>query len=385
MYPDLSYFFHDIFGTQPDNWTSIFKTFGLFLVLSILSASWLLYLELKRKKGEGMFQPEKVKMTLGEPASLWDLISNGIFGFILGFKGAYIFQNFQEFQLDPAGVAFSMKGSWGIGLLMGAIFAAFRYWEKNKEKLDKPKTIVQKLYPHDQIGDITIVAAISGIVGAKIFALIEDLPAFFADPIGQFFSGSGLAIYGGLIGGFVGVYIYLKRHKIPFYPFADAIAPALAVSYGVGRMGCQFSGDGDWGIVAKPQPDWWFLPDWVWAYTYPHNVNNDGKEIADCVWRYCAELPEAVYPAPIYEIAMTFAIGAFIWAIRKKLPVAGMLFFIYLIFNGAERFLIEIVRVNDRYDYFGLGWSQAQFIAAGLMAIGVVGTIFLWRKTGTAS
>ena len=380
MYPDLSYFFHYIFGTQPDNWTSIFKTFGLFLVLAILSAAWLLYLELKRKAQEGKFTAEQAKTVVGKPASLWEIISNGIFGFILGFKGAYIFQNFQEFQMDPSGVAFSMKGHWGIGILLGVIFGAFRYWEKNKAKLPKPKTIVENIYPHDQIGDITIIAAISGIVGAKIFALIEDLPSFFADPIGQFFSGSGLAIYGGLIGGFIGVYIYLKRHKIPFYPFADAIAPALAVSYGVGRMGCQFSGDGDWGIVAKAQPDWWFLPDWMWSYTYPHNVNNDGVEIADCVWRYCAELPQGVYPAPIYEIIMAFIIGGFLWVIRKKLVIPGMLFFIYLILNGIERFLIEIVRVNDRYDYFGLNWSQAQFIAIGLIIIGIIGCVMLFNS-----
>lgn len=384
MYPDLSYFFHDIFGTQPDNWTSIFKTYGLFLGLAILSAAWILYSELKRKAEEGMFEGEEIKVTIGKPATLWELIYRGILGFALGFKVGYIFQNFQEFQLYPSEVVFSIKGSWGSGLIVGVVFVIFRYWNKNKKKLDEPQTVVQQLYPHEQITELTLIATLWGVIGAKIFSLVENLPAFLADPIGQFFSGGGLTIYGGLIGGFLGVFLYLKRNNITPFPFGDSIAPALAFAYGVGRIGCQLSGDGDWGIQAKTQPDWWFLPDWIWSYTYPHNVKNEGKAIADCVWRYCAELPEAVYPTPIYEITMMFAITAFLWLIRKKLPAAGMLFFIYLIFNGVERFFIETVRVNERYSYFGLDWTQAQFIAIGLMVIGVIGTGILWSRRTVA-
>jgi prolipoprotein diacylglyceryl transferase len=380
MYPDLSYFFHDIFGTQPDNWTSIFKTFGLFLVLAILSAAWMLYMELKRKAGEGKFTAEKIKTTIGSPATPWEIISNGIFGFILGWKVSYIAKNFEEFQIDPAALAFSSKGNLIIGIVVGLAFAAFRYWEKEKDKLTPPKVVTENVFPHDRIGDITIIAAITGIAGAKIFALIEDLPTFFADPIGTFFSGSGLAIYGGLIGGTIGVMIYLKKHNIAPIHVMDAVAPALMISYGVGRMGCQFSGDGDWGIVAAAMPDSWFLPEWMWSYTYPHNVNNDGVKIADCAWRYCAELPEGVYPTPIYEIFMSFVIGGFLWAIRKRLLIPGMLFFIYLMFNGIERFIIEGIRVNDRYPYLGLDFSQAQWIAVILFLIGLIGCVVVWQK-----
>lgn len=380
MYPDLSYFFHDLFGTQPDNWTSIFKTFGLFLVFAILFAAWMLYLELKRKAAEGKFTPQRVKYIEGGPAGTWDLISNGIFGLILGFKGVYIAQNFAEFQLDPAAVVFSTKGSVIAGILGFVGFAAYRYWEVNKAKLDKPKTVIHEVYPHDKIGDITIIAAITGIIGAKLFALIEDLPAFFADPIGQFFSGSGLAIYGGLIGGFIGVFIYLKRNNITPIHVMDAVAPALIVSYGIGRLGCQFSGDGDWGIVAKAQPDWWFLPDWLWSFTYPNNVNRDGIPIEGCDYIYCRELAEAVYPTPLYEIAMTMIIGGFLWSIRKKLTIPGLLFFIYVFLNGLERFIIEKIRVNPVYTDFGIEYTQAEFIAVILMLIGIVGSYILWSR-----
>ena len=87
MYPDLSYLLHALIGTQPDNWTSIFKTFGLLLVIAILSAAFFLYLELKRKANEGIFQADKVKFLIGEQPKLWDVAANGFFGLILGLKG----------------------------------------------------------------------------------------------------------------------------------------------------------------------------------------------------------------------------------------------------------------------------------------------------------
>jgi phosphatidylglycerol:prolipoprotein diacylglycerol transferase len=383
MYPDLSYLFHDLFGTQPDNWASIFKTFGLMLVLAILSAAYLLFLELRRMSKEGVFSGEKVKIVEGKPASTWELVSNGIFGFIVGFKLVHIAQNFGDFQRDAAEVLLSGEGSWAAGIVGAILFAGFRFWEKNKKAQTPPKERVVTVYPHDRIGDITIWAALSGIIGAKVFAIIEDLPSFFADPIGVFFSGSGLAIYGGLIGGFLGVFYYLRKHKIPFLPVADAVAPALMIGYGVGRMGCQFSGDGDWGIVAKPQPDWWFLPDWLWSSTYPNNVAQDGIPIEGCDFNYCMELAEAVYPTPLYEIIMAFAIAGFLWAIRKRLPAVGMLFFVYLMFNGVERFLIEKIRVNIRYEGF-LNLTQAEIIAISLFLIGLAGVIFLWQRQKTS-
>ena len=380
MYPDLSYLFHDLFGSQPDNWTSIFKTFGLLLVISILAAAYILWRELRRKKEEGIFQGEKTKTVEGSPASTSELISNGIFGFIVGFKLVYLFLHFGEFQADAAGVLLSTKGTWWAGLLFGLVFAGIRFWEKNRKKLPKPVEKTVLLYPHDRIGDITIWAAVSGIVGAKVFAILEDIPSFMADPLGTFFSGSGLAIYGGLIGGFLGVAWYLRQHKIPFWPIADAVAPALMIAYGIGRLGCHFSGDGDWGVAAAAQPGWWFLPDWLWSYDYPNNVAQDGVPIEGCEFQYCRRLQPGVYPTALYETVMAFLIGGFLWLIRKRMPVAGMLFFVYLILNGVERFLIEKIRVNIRYDLFGLNPTQAELIAVLFFLIGAIGLFVLWRK-----
>ncbi len=378
MYPDLSYLFHDIFGTQPDNWTSIFKTFGVMLVVAILSAALFFYLELKRKADEGIYQPTTVKTLVGEPASLWEIASNALFGFFLGFKLVYIFQNFAAFQKDAADVLLSMKGNWPAGIALALVFGAMRWWEKKKQALPKPREIVSTLYPHDRIGDLTIIAAITGILGAKVFAILEEPSGFLSDPIGTFFSGSGLAIYGGLIFGYLGVTWYMRKHNIPFWPTADAVAPALIISYGVGRIGCQLSGDGDWGIDAAAIPDGWFLPDWFWAYDYPHNVNKVGVAIEGCQWIHCTRLENPVYPTPLYEVLASFLIGGFLWAIRKRVTASGVIFFIYLILNGFERFWIEKIRVNEVYESLPFQPTQAEIIAVIFFLIGIAGVI--WRK-----
>jgi phosphatidylglycerol---prolipoprotein diacylglyceryl transferase len=380
MYPDLSYLLHDLFGTQPDNWTSIFKTFGMMLVISILSAAWFFYIELKRKANEGIYQPTKAKVITGQPATAWELVSNGIFGFILGFKLVYLVQHFDEFQQDAAAVLLSGKGNWLAGIALAAVFAGLRWWEKKKQALPKPKEQVMNIYPHDRIGDLTMVAAITGIIGAKIFAILEEPSGFMADPIGTFFSGSGLAIYGGLICGFLGVVWYLRKHDIPVFHTLDALAPAFVIAYGVGRIGCQLAGDGDWGIVAAPQPEWWFLPDWMWAYDYPMNVNREGIPIMGCEFQYCNRLADPVYPTPFYETIASFAIARFLWIMRKRLTVPGMLFFIYLMLNGLQRFLIEKIRVNVKYEWMPFQPTQAEIIAVILFLIGVGGVIWLKRK-----
>lgn len=381
MYPDLSYFFHDLFGTPMDNWMSIFKTFGLFLVLAILSSAYFLYIELKRKAKLGFFQPESVKVVEGKPATRGEYISSAVFGFILGFKLLYIIQNFPQFQLDPAGVVLSGLGNWLGGFLGLAISLGLKYWESNRNKLPKPKERLEEVYPHHRIGDITIIAAISGVAGAKIFDVLEHLPDFFRDPLGTLLSGGGLAIYGGLVFGFLAVFWYLKSKKIPTLHVMDAVAPALIIGYGVGRLGCQLSGDGDWGIVAAAQPSAWFLPDWLWSFDYPRNVLNEGVPIVGCAGKYCSRLDPSVYPTPLYETFFAFVIAGILWALRKRLEIIpGMLFFVYLILNGIERFWIEKIRVNIRYDFLGLHPTQAELIAVGLIIVGIAGCFILWRR-----
>jgi phosphatidylglycerol---prolipoprotein diacylglyceryl transferase len=164
----------------------------------------------------------------------------------------------------------------------------------------------------------------------------------------------------------------------------DAVAPGLIFAYAVGRIGCQMAGDGDWGIVASAQPTWWFLPSWMWAYDFPRNViqssGQANEAIAGLTAHYNTHLVPPVYPTPFYETIMATLIGVFLWNIRKRLKIHGMLFMIYLVLNGIERFCIEKIRVNDKLHAFGLTFTQAELIAVLLIIIGTVGGIVLYKK-----
>jgi phosphatidylglycerol:prolipoprotein diacylglycerol transferase len=378
MYPDLSYLFHDLFGTPVDNWLSVFKTFGLFLAVAILSAALLLKIELKRMSRQGVFKPKEEAYVVGKAASFWELAGSFLFGFAFGYKLGYVFTHFAEFQSDAPGVLISWKGSWLWGLLLGGFWALLNFFEKKSRELPKPEEKVRKIYPHHRIGDITIIAALTGITGAKLFDLFEHLDEFWQDPLGLIFSGGGLAIYGGLILGFAAVVLYLYANKVPVRPVMDAAAPSLVLGYGVGRLGCHFSGDGDWGIVNNmPVPDWWFFPDWLWAFRYPRNILKEGVPIPGCTGEFCMQLSEPVFPTPIYEVGMALVLLIILMLIRKKMPVWGMLFFVSLILNAITRYSIEAIRVNVRYSSF-LNFTQAELISMGLLLVGVIGLAYLY-------
>ena len=200
---------------------------------------------------------------------------------------------------------------------------------------------------------ITILALVFGLLGAKLFDIFENWTDFLQNPASYLLSPSGLTFYGGLICAAIAIILYARKHKIPVVHLADAIAPVLIIAYAIGRIGCHVAGDGDWGIVNNnPKPFNW-LPDWLWAFNYPHNVNEMGVPIPGCEGRFCNQLPENHYPTPIYETIMGFVIFFILWGLRKRMRPYGALFALYLILNGVERFLIEKIRVNNRIDFLG--------------------------------
>ena len=385
MYPNLSYFFHDLFGTQPDNAFALVNTFGFFLALAFIPSGYVLYLEFKRKEKEGLLSPTIETREIGKPASTMDIVWNAVFGFILGFKLLYVIQNFDETIGDAAGVILSAKGHLPAGIVGAIIFGVWKWYEGNRKKLPKPKIEKVTTFPSQRVADIAIVSAISGILGAKIFALFEGKETFgmfLKDPIGQLLSGSGLAVYGGIIAGFIVVFYYVKRKGIPPIHVMDSAAPAIIMGYAVGRLGCQLSGDGDWGIVNEmDKPSWFIFPDWMWAYDYPRNVLESGVPIEDCVGQICNRLAQPVFPTPVYEIIMSLMIFGILWMLRKRIKIPGMIFFIYCILNGIERFWIEKIRVNDLINLFGMEVTQAEIISVLMFLIGIVGCIILWRNS----
>lgn len=379
MYPKLSDLINSLLGTSID---LPVQTYGFFIALAFILAGFLVYLELKRKEANGTIKPQKKERIIGKPASAEELILSFLVSAVVLLKLGGIIFSYDEFTADPQGYLFSWKGSWATGLAGAAIYTFYIYWQKQKKKLDPPKKVTVTVHPYQLTGNILLIAAIAGIAGAKLFDVIEHIDQLVQDPIGTLFSLSGLAFYGGLIVAAIAVAIYAEKNNIPWPVIGDTVAPALLVGYGTGRIGCQLSGDGCWGIVNNmTKPDWLsFLPDWMWAFRYPHNVIDEGVIISNCTGEHCHILAEPVFPTPFYETVIVYLFFVILWSLRKKITIPGMMFSIYLLLNGIERFFIEKIRVNIRYDLAGMKITQAEIISVIMMLLGVSGIIYFICK-----
>jgi prolipoprotein diacylglyceryl transferase len=374
MYPNLYYLLEDLLGLKL-NALKLINSFGFFVALAFVASGYVLYLELKRKEALGEFIPIEESFTEGAPASISELITSFIFGFLFGFKiiGAFVIENALN---NTQAFILSLQGSWAAGFLVALIMTYLKWREKDKVKLEKAVTKTYSVWPHDRVGDIVLQAALWGFIGAKIFHNLENLDDFAKDPIGALISFSGLTFYGGLIIATIAIIIYIRRFKIRVIHFADAMAPTMLFAYAAGRIGCHISGDGDWGIPNfSPKPFSW-MPDWMWAYTYPHNVVNEGVAIPGCLGNYCNQLPLPVYPTTLYEVVGTFILFGIMWMFRRKITQPGILTGIYLIFAGSERFLIEKIRVNNRIHSLPFEPTQAELISTFLILVGIVFLVF---------
>jgi phosphatidylglycerol:prolipoprotein diacylglycerol transferase len=231
---------------------------------------------------------------------------------------------------------------------------------------------------HGTVWDMAIVSALAGIVGARVFDILDNADRFVADPLSMILTRTGFSIYGGLCFGILAGVIFIKRRSIPVIPMLDATAPSIMLGYGIGRLGCQIAGDGDWGIAANMnlKPGW--LPEWLWAQTYDGNIA--GVIIT----------PPGVYPTPIYEIAMALGVAWLLWILRFHKQRFGYLFSLFLLLAGFERILIEKIRVNVRYDVLGAYVTQAEAISLLLILAGLAGILAtlrthrFWTKTVVA-
>jgi phosphatidylglycerol:prolipoprotein diacylglycerol transferase len=385
MYPSIYYAVKDLFGFDIPGLKMI-QSFGFFVAMAFLAAAYFLTKELKRKEQEGLLRSGTVKVLRGKKATSSELALSGFVGFILGYKVLYILLNFTAFSENTQGYLLSTEGSI-IGGLIGAALAAFmKYWETKKEVkksgLTAPTLLQEPLHPYQHVGNLTLLAAFTGIIGAKIFHNLENWDEFVADPIDALLSFSGLTMYGGLICASIACIWYGRKHNIPTPHLIDATAPSLMLGYGVGRIGCHISGDGDWGINnLHPKPNWLsWAPDWMWAYDYPHNVLTEGVPLENCGQpKFCAHLSPAVFPTPFYEAVICIALFFVLWKIRKRITTPGVLFCVYLILNGFERFFIEKIRVNTLYHVNGFGFTQAELISTILFFLGVIGVFYFKR------
>jgi phosphatidylglycerol:prolipoprotein diacylglycerol transferase len=208
------------------------------------------------------------------------------------------------------------------------------------------REFTRKGYDQAVASPVVVWAAVGGIVGARLWLVLDSWGEFLRGPASFLLTGGGFVWYGGLLGGALAVTIYFRLAGIPWFRGADAVAPALALGQAIGRIGCQLAGDGDWGAETT-------VP---WGMAYPHAVVGWDKPPG-----------VRVHPTPIYECAAYLAIFAFLWRRRREPAPDGALFATYLVLTGAARFAVEFVRVNPRV---ALGLTEAQLVSLALLALG---------------
>lgn len=387
MYPTLYHAVLDLFGLDLP-FLKLLNSFGFFVVLAFIAAAWTLSKEIQRKTDSGLIEQVKRMVTRGKKPGLLAFLGSGLIGFVLGFKFIHAFIE-PSALIDPPAFLFSSEGNLIGGLVLGGLFVLLRYleWQKELKEFPQPKEVEYILSSRDQANNIAVQAAIWGFIGAKLFFIFEDpahIKTFFTNfSINSILS--GLTVYGGLILGTIGVLKYFKNNGIPPLAGADAAAPGFLLAYGIGRIGCQVSGDGDWGVVnTMLKPDWLsWLPDWIWSYDYPNNVNGVGVRLpegATIFEGYGTHLVPPVWPTPIYETIMAVALFAILWSLRKRLKPMGAIFFLSFAFNGIERWFIEKVRVNEKIEISSLSLTQAEYISVAITVIGLAGLIYVYRK-----
>lgn len=244
------------------------------------------------------------------------------------------------FELGPITIY-----SFGAFMALAALAAA---WVVHAE-------LKRRAYNPELASSFVFAAAIGGLVGARLLFIVEEWQNFLAAPMNYILTGAGFTWYGGFLGGTLAVTWIAKKNKIPWLVAADIAAPALALAYGIGRLGCHFAGDGDWGKVTS-------VP---WAVAYTKAIigwvdPNTGVPYAPGV---------RVHPTPVYEFLGGLIGFGILWALRKKDYAPGTLAWVYLILSGFARFAVEFWRINPP---LALNLSEAQWFSLASMALGLV-------------
>jgi phosphatidylglycerol:prolipoprotein diacylglycerol transferase len=201
------------------------------------------------------------------------------------------------------------------------------------------------------------ITGLSGLAGSRLYHLLETPREFFADPWPQLFSTMGFAFVGAIIGGFLALVLLARKFRMSPLLMLDAASPAAAMGYGIGRIGCLISGDGDYGIPTS-------LP---WGMSFPNGI---------------VPTTQRVHPTPIYEFLVAILIFWILWRLGarglKTHAPDGIIFAAYLVLTGIARFLVEMIRINPR-SFYGLTNAQAASVVS--VIAGVV--LFVYRLSAS--
>ena len=210
-------------------------------------------------------------------------------------------------------------------------------------------------------GSVVFAAAIAGLVGARLLFILEEWENFTRVPLDFLFSGSGFSWYGGLMGGALATAWVFRKHNVPLTRGADMSAPALALAYGVGRIGCFLAGDATWGKVT----------DVPWGMAFPDAVAGWADPLTGVPYPPGVR----VHPTQLYELVQSLIVFAILWLVRKRPHLPGAIFYLYLILAGSMRLIVEFWRVNP---VVARGLTEYQWISAALVAIGIC--LIVWRR-----
>ena len=249
--------------------------------------------------------------------------------------------------MSPILFRFGPLTIYSFGALM-AIAALSAAWVVQAE-------LKRKGYDPELASSLIFAAAVGGLIGARVLFIVEEWSNFLQNPWSYIFTGAGFTWYGGFLGGCFAVSWLARKHHVPWLNMADIAAPALAIAYGIGRLGCHIAGDGDWGTVTD-------LP---WGVAYTRAIigwvdPNTGVPYPPGV---------RVHPTPIYEFIQSLIVFAILWGLRKKGYASGTLFWLYLALAGCARVTVEFWRVNP---IFAFGMTEAQWFGLAVMGVGLV-------------
>lgn len=226
-------------------------------------------------------------------------------------------------------------GAYGFMLAL-AFLAADVFFRKEMRRRGESMALATRVF---------LAAVVGGIVGGKLMYLVTHPDQFIADPLGVLFSARGMAAYGGFILAIALCSWVIRRDGAKLSTVYDAVAPSLALAYGIARIGCQLAGDGCYGVPTG-------LP---WGMSYPNGV-----------------MPtfDIVHPTPVYETLYSFALFALLWRLRKPLQSTPFaLFFTWLALSGVGRFAVEFIRLNEPV---WLGLTASQLVALVGIAVALV-------------
>jgi phosphatidylglycerol:prolipoprotein diacylglycerol transferase len=201
------------------------------------------------------------------------------------------------------------------------------------------------------------ITGLAGLVGSRIYSLLETPKEFFANPWPQLFSTMGFTFTGAAIAGAIALILIARHYRIPILQMLDIASPAAALGYGFGRIGCLISGDGDYGTPTS-------LP---WGMSFPNGI---------------VPTTERVHPTPIYEFLAAVVIFWILWRLGARWlndqSHIGKLFGVYLLLSGIARFFVEFIRLNPRVLW---GLTNAQLASIGYVIVAV----FLFLRTPRSS